>query len=179
MGYSLAAKFASECVGMCLTIFIGEAILANELLPSTKGHAMGLLGVAIGFGFAFGVNIAWLGFISAHLNPAMFFFLAILGKLEDGWAEFAVGAIADFVGAFCGAVLVYVQFAAHFRTVPLPQDENQVAVLINGFSDGLSNDAGRIASAFGPESRPKQGGLAQEFRGARADIVGRGIQRCG
>mmetsp|Transcript_47909 Transcript_47909/g.88861 ORF Transcript_47909/g.88861 Transcript_47909/m.88861 type:complete len:88 (-) Transcript_47909:473-736(-) len=67
MGYSLAAKFASEAIGMCLTIFMGEAIIANELLPSTKGHAMGYLPVALGFGFAFGCNIAWFGFISGTL----------------------------------------------------------------------------------------------------------------
>jgi glycerol uptake facilitator-like aquaporin len=67
MGYSLAAKFCSEAVGMCLTIFLGEGIIANELLPSTKGQAMGFLAVAIGFAFAFGVNIAWFSAISAHL----------------------------------------------------------------------------------------------------------------
>lgn len=69
---------------------MGESILANELLPQTKGHAMGFLAVAIGFGLAFGVSIAWMGGISAHLNPAMLFFLAILGKLQDGWVEFVV-----------------------------------------------------------------------------------------
>lgn len=57
--YPLAAKVISEFVATTLTIFMGESILANELLPSTKGHGMGLLAVSIGFGLAFGVNIAW------------------------------------------------------------------------------------------------------------------------
>jgi glycerol uptake facilitator-like aquaporin len=52
--YPLGAKVLSEFVGMTLTIFFGESIIANELLPSTKGHGMGFLAVAIGFGLAFG-----------------------------------------------------------------------------------------------------------------------------
>ena len=65
--YPLAAKVISEFVAMTLTIFLGESILANELLNSTKGHGMGILAVSIGFGLAFGVNIAWFGFISGTL----------------------------------------------------------------------------------------------------------------
>ena len=57
--YPLGAKVLSEFVGTALTILFGESIIANELLPSTKGHGMGYLAVAIGFGLAFGVNIAW------------------------------------------------------------------------------------------------------------------------
>lgn len=173
--YSLAAKFASEVIGMCLTIFLGESILANELLPSTKGHAMGILAVALGFGLAFGVNIAWFGAISAHLNPAMFFFLAILGKLQDGWAEFAVGMAGDFVGAFCGAVLVYLHFSDHFWTVPLPQDEDKVTKLLHGFPDALDENASRFASALGPSSsRPVEGTtIRKEFQGFYKNVRGR------
>jgi len=165
MGYSLAAKFCSEFMGMMLTIFIGESILANELLPSTKGHGLGYLGVAIGFGLAFGVNIAWFSWISAHLNPAMFFFLAIVGKLEDGWAEFAVGSIADFLGAFCGALLVALFFAPHFGwTLPLPPDVDPSAALVEGPA-ALDTNAGRLASAFGSASRKPEGvTLQQEIR---------------
>ena len=155
--YPLASKFASEFVGMMLTIWMGESILANELLPGTKGHEMGLCAVSIGFGLAFGVNIAWFGAISAHLNPAMLFFLAILGKLQDGWVEFIVLSCANMLGAFCGAVLVYLQFQLHFSTVPLPQDLGPVEALVHGFPDALGTNAARIASAYGNESQLPEG----------------------
>jgi glycerol uptake facilitator-like aquaporin len=163
--YPLGAKALSEFVGMTLTIFFGESIIANELLPSTKGHGMGYLPVAFGFGLSFGVNIAWFGFISAHLNPAMFLFLAILGKVS--WTEFVVCSLADFCGAFFGAVLVWLFYLPHFGFTSLP--------LPNEFFDSVANylegpvsyetNAGRLASAFGPASKPrKNGNLRGEVR---------------
>lgn len=163
--YPLKAKVISEFVGMTLTIFMGESILANELLTGTKGHGMGLLAVSIGFGLAFGVNIAWFSFISAHLNPAMFFFLAILGKVS--WEEFICCALADFAGAFLGAVLVIIFFGPHFGyNLPLPSNVSDAATCLEG-PVSLDKDAGRIASAFGPSSRKAKGAtIGQELRGA-------------
>ena len=37
MGYSLGAMCASECIATCLVIYLGESIIANELLAKTKG----------------------------------------------------------------------------------------------------------------------------------------------
>lgn len=153
MSYSLEAIFWSEFLGMTLTIFMGEAVLANELLQSTKGHGLGFLGVSVGFGLAFGISIAWFGYISAHLNPAMFFFLAIQGDLEQGWAQWAVGTVADFLGAFVGAFLVWLYFLPHFGAgLPLPPDDNAAADLLYGPAT-LMDNAGRLASAFGDYSR--------------------------
>jgi len=166
--YPLWAKFVSELLGMTLTIWMGESVLANELLPNTKGHAMGLLAVALAFGLAFGMSIAWFGAISAHLNPAMLLFLAVLGKLQDGWIEFVALSVAEVIGAFLGACLVYLQFAQHFNTVPLPEDDvaqHPNAALLHGFPDALATDAARIASAFGQQSRRPSGlTLRKELR---------------
>ena len=61
--YSLGAKALSEFIGMTLTIFFGESIIANELLPSTKGHGMGFLAVAFGFGLGnIGLGKFWASF---------------------------------------------------------------------------------------------------------------------
>ena len=55
--YTSAAIFASEFISTCFAIYLGEAIIANELLPGTKGRAMGWGFVALGFGFAFGFGM--------------------------------------------------------------------------------------------------------------------------
>jgi len=108
----------------------------------------------------------------------MFFFLACAGELELGWAEFAVGSLGDFVGAFVGAVLVYLYFAPHFWTVPLPQDFDPVSVLLHGTPDALSVDAGRIASAFGPGSNKREGeNVITEGRDFAGRIRGGGLGR--
>ncbi|CAB9527409.1 Glycerol uptake facilitator protein [Seminavis robusta] len=152
--YPLAAKVLSEFVGTTLTILFGESIIANELLASTKGHGMGFLAVAIGFGLAFGVNIAWFATISAHLNPAMFFFLALIGKVE--WKEFLACSCANFAGAFVGAVLVAIFFMPHFGfSIPLPSNTSDTATYIEG-PVSMETNAGRLASAFGPASRKRE-----------------------
>lgn len=139
---------------MCFAIFLGTSVVANELLPNTKGHGMGYFGTVMGFSFAFVISGAFFGTISAELNPAMFFYLVIRGKI--GWEEFVVGSAADFLGAFMGALLTYLFWASHFWTVPLPQDPDPVSRLINGPPDALSNDAARFASAFGTDSTKDQ-----------------------
>jgi hypothetical protein len=43
MVYSTAAIFASEAIATCVAIYLGEAIIANELLCKTKVNARQLL----------------------------------------------------------------------------------------------------------------------------------------
>lgn len=157
MVYSLANKFMAECMAMTFAIFLGTSVVANELLPNTKGHGMGYFGTVLGFSFAFVISGAFFGPISAEMNPAMLFYLALRGKLDYGYTEFVVGSCADFLGAFIGACLTYFYWAYHFWTTPLPQDLDPVSRLIHGPPDALSNDAGRLASAFGSDSRAQEG----------------------
>lgn len=53
--------------------------LANELLPSTKGHGMGWGWAVFTFGFAFLPPLLAFQLISAKLNPAMCLAQAIWG----------------------------------------------------------------------------------------------------
>lgn len=82
--YSLGARCLSEVVGMAFLIFLGESVLANELLSKTKGSGMGFGWISFGFGLAFFVPILILGYISAHLNPAALLALWVLGDLDAG-----------------------------------------------------------------------------------------------
>ena len=168
MTYSLTAKFISEILATGFAIFLGTSAIANELLPSTKGHGQGYYSTCFGFSFAFVVSGTWFGPISAQMNPAMFFYLALRGELEGGWTEFVVGSVGSFIGAFIGGCLTFFYWASHFWTVPLPQDPDPVSRLIHGPPDALSADAGRLASAFGDNSRPDVGHTlkdeAVEFR---------------
>lgn len=53
----------------------------GTVLLLTQGAHMGWGFVALGFGFAFGVNIVMFNFISAHINPAMCLALWVAGKI--------------------------------------------------------------------------------------------------
>jgi glycerol uptake facilitator-like aquaporin len=162
MGFPLSAKFTSEVLATCFAIFLGTSVVANELLPSTKGHGQGYYSTVFGFTFAFVVSGTWFGHISAQMNPAMFFYLAIRNELEEGWLEFVVGSAGSLLGGFLGGCLTFLYWAPHFWTVPLPQDPDPVSRLIHGHPDALSSDAGRLASAFGDNSRPDAGNTIKD-----------------
>ncbi|KAJ3201970.1 hypothetical protein HDU82_007705, partial [Entophlyctis luteolus] len=69
--YTLGARCLTEFLATFVAISMGEGLLANELLPTTKGHALGFGFVCLGFGMSFTVAIQMFGYASAHLNPAM------------------------------------------------------------------------------------------------------------
>ncbi|CAM9887542.1 unnamed protein product [Discosporangium mesarthrocarpum] len=110
---------------MCVVISIGNSVISNELLKRTKGHALGLGFVALGWGLAFFTSIIMFGHISAtasgtraysKVNPAMILAKAFLGRLS--WRDALALIMADMAGAFLGAVFVYGVYFAHFSIVP-------------------------------------------------------------
>jgi glycerol uptake facilitator-like aquaporin len=141
--YSNGAIFASEAIATCITIYLGESIIANEVLAKTKGGGMGWGFVALGFGLSFGVSIFMLGYISAHLNPATCLALWILGKLDG--IQFVCACAGEFLGAWVGAVLVWLHFVPHFKTVPEPPARENYDRLLRS-RDALSSSALNIAS---------------------------------
>eukprot|EP00898_Chlorokybus_atmophyticus_P008776 jgi/Chlat1/88/Chrsp1S03082 len=114
--YSLGTRCLSEFITTCLAIYLFECVKANVNLPATKGHGMGFGFIAIGAGLAFMFPIIWLGFISAHMNPAYCLCLAIVGEI--GWDDFVALSTAEVAGAFLGATLVWLHYLPHFKTTP-------------------------------------------------------------
>lgn len=72
-----------------------------------QGKGMGFGWIAYGFGLAFFFAILTLGYISAHVNPAMCLGLLIVGKING--VEFIALSLSEFAGMFVGAVFVYVR----------------------------------------------------------------------
>jgi len=83
-----------------------------------------------------------LGFISAHLNPAVCIALLILGKIDA--TEFVAAVGGEFFGAFLGAVLVWLHYIPHFKTVPTPYSADADNLLLKG--DTISPTALGIGS---------------------------------
>eukprot|EP01026_Neomeris_dumetosa_P013345 TRINITY_DN14671_c0_g1_i12.p1 TRINITY_DN14671_c0_g1~~TRINITY_DN14671_c0_g1_i12.p1 ORF type:complete len:477 (-),score=44.35 TRINITY_DN14671_c0_g1_i12:671-2101(-) len=160
--YSLIARCGAEFMGTFVAIYLGEAILANEILPGTKGHELGFGWVAFGFATAFFLGIQFFGFISAHLNPAMCLALAIVGDIS--WSDWLALSVAEFMGAFFGAVFVWIHYLPHFKTVPKPSPDEDDRLLRSG--DPIGDTALHLAS-YNPRPRP-HGGTG--FKGAWMDI---------
>ncbi len=128
--------FVSEVVGTGFLILFGAGVVANVILPRTKGFGGGWLLINFGWGLAVFVGVYAAYRSGGHLNPAV-----TLGLLANGADEYAPGidvtagtTVAylggELVGAFLGAVLAFVAYKNHFDE---PADP---AVKLGVFSTG-------------------------------------------
>eukprot|EP00842_Homolaphlyctis_polyrhiza_P001958 jgi/Hompol1/2763/HPOL_003025-RA len=166
MVYSLGTRCTTEFLATALAIFLGDSVIANELLPGTKGHAMGFGFVAIGFGASFGVAIMMFGYASSHMNPSMALALWVIGRLNS--SEFFSIAACEIAGGFIGALAMYLTYLPHFRTIPEPHiDDDGVHHLLRS-KDTIDPAALRIAS-YNTRSSPShpRGNFKDRLREAR------------
>ena len=112
-------SFVAELVGTALLVLLGNGVVANVLLKGTKGENGGWMVVTAGWGIAVAVAVYAVGRISgAHLNPAVTVGLASIGSFA--WAEVPGYLLAQMIGAFLGAVLVWVMYLPHWRVTEDP-----------------------------------------------------------
>ncbi|MBL7873485.1 MAG: aquaporin family protein [Cyclobacteriaceae bacterium] len=106
--------YLAEFLGTMLLILIGEGVVAGVLLKGSKAENAGWLTICIAWGLAVTFAIYAVGnFSGAHLNPAVTIGLAVNGDFE--WSM-AIGYIgAQFIGAFAGAVLVWLHYFPHWK----------------------------------------------------------------
>src|ERR1700716_420874 len=107
----------AELFGTAILIVLGDGVVANVVLQRTKGHSSGW--IVITAGWAFGVTIAVysVSHISgAHLNPAVTIGLATIGTFP--WANVPAYIAAQMVGAFLGAVIVWLAYLPHWSATP-------------------------------------------------------------
>ena len=104
----------AEAMGTMLLILLGDGVVANVLLARSKGQNAGWMVIATGWGVAVAMAVYAVGRISgAHLNPAVTVGLASIGSFP--WADAPGYIAAQMVGAFIGAVLVWVTYLPHWR----------------------------------------------------------------
>lgn len=161
--YSLGTRALAEFIGTAMVIYTGEAALANELLPSTKGHGMGWGWTVFSFGFAFLPPLLIFQLVSAKLNPAMCLAQAVFGNI--GWLDFAVLSLAEVAGAFLGACLHFLHFYPHWRTLPEPSAGEPCERLLRR-RDAAADDALRFAGYTTRRDRMVRA-MANPFAGLR------------
>ena len=124
--------FMSEFLGTAVLLLLGGGVVATNLLPKSKGKGGGWLLINWGWGLAVfaGVYVAFR--TGGHLNPAVtiakvvaYMFdpthVTLNGKLPGAEGAVAVTGtnvavyiVAQFLGAFVGAVLCWLTFKKHF-----------------------------------------------------------------
>lgn len=111
--------FTAELIGTMILITLGDGVVANVVLNKTKGQNSGWIVVTAGW--ALGVAVAVYSVVSisgAHLNPAVTFGLAAIGKFP--WNDVPGYIIAQMLGGFLGGTIVWLAYLPHWRETADP-----------------------------------------------------------
>ena len=111
--------YIGEVIGTMILIILGDGVVAGVLLRNSKAENSGWIVITFGWGLAVAVAVYCVfQFSGAHINPAVTIALAVTGQFD--WAQVPGYIIAQFIGAFIGAVIVWLAYLAHW---PETEDE--------------------------------------------------------
>lgn len=159
--------FMAELVGTLLMILLGDGVVAGVLLSKSKAEKSGWIVITTGWAMAVTVGVYAVGRISGgHLNPAITVSYAIVGRFP--WAHVLPYVGGQLIGAFLGAVLVWVAYFAHWGVTEDPQSKLLVFSTAPAIRHAPSNVATEIIGTFvlvfgclaiGANNAPTQTGL--------------------
>ena len=115
----MSSPFVGELIGTMLLILLGDGVVANVVLGKTKGNSGGWIVITTAWALAVFVGAYASAVVSgAHLNPAVSIGLAVAGGFA--WGDVVLYIIAQMIGAFLGAVLVWLAYYQHWAATPDP-----------------------------------------------------------
>lgn len=105
--------FLAEVLGTGALILLGDGVVAGVLLARSKAQNSGWIVITTAWAFAVFVGVIIAGPMSgAHINPAVTLGVALNGGI--GWDLVPVYWAAQMIGAFLGAVLVFLHYYPHW-----------------------------------------------------------------
>ncbi|MGA2420271.1 MAG: MIP/aquaporin family protein [Candidatus Acidiferrum sp.] len=107
-----------EFMGTMVLILFGDGVVACVLLKKSKGEGSGWMVITTGWGLAVlaGIFVAIAcGSPGAHINPAVTLAVALTSGKWDNVIPFWG---AQVLGAFVGAVLVWLTYLPHWKETP-------------------------------------------------------------
>src|SRR5918997_5436849 len=111
--------YLGEFIGTMILIILGDGVVAGVLLRNSKAENSGWVVITLGWGMAVAVAVYCVGqFSGAHINPAVTLGFAASGQFE--WAMVPGYIIAQLLGAFTGAVLVWLAYLPHWAETADP-----------------------------------------------------------
>ena len=110
-------KMIFEFLGTMILILMGDGVCANVSLEKSKAKGAGWVVVTFAWGLAVMCGVFVAGpYTGAHLNPAVSVGLALAGTFS--WDLVLPYIVAQLLGGFVGAVLVYLFFKDHYDATP-------------------------------------------------------------
>lgn len=107
-------QYIFEFIGTLVLVLLGDGVCAATSLNHSKAKGAGWIVITLGWGFAVMTGVLIAGPVSgAHLNPAVTLGLAVAGSFP--WTSVAGYIIAQMLGAFLGACLVWLFYKDHYK----------------------------------------------------------------
>lgn len=105
-------NYILEFVGTLVLVLFGDGVCCATSLNKCKAQNAGWVVIAIGWGLAVCMGALVAGPSGGHLNPAVTIGLACAGSFA--WEHVAGYIIAQMLGGFVGACVVYLFYKDHF-----------------------------------------------------------------
>ena len=113
--------YTFEFLGTLLLVLLGDGVCAACSLNKSKAKGAGWVVITLGWGLAVMMGVLVAGPVSgAHLNPAVTLGLAIAGSFE--WDMVLGYCVAQMLGGFVGAVLVWLFYKDHYKATASEPD---------------------------------------------------------
>ena len=110
----MTTPFFGEFMGTLMLILLGNGVVANVLLRRSKAEGAGWIVITTGWGLAVMIAVFTAkacGSDAANLNPAVTLGMAVA---SGDFSNVATYALAQLLGAICGAALVWLHFLPHW-----------------------------------------------------------------
>ena len=140
--------FQGEFLGTMVLILLGDGVVAGVLLNRSKAQNAGWIAITAGWAFAVmgGVYVARAFGGKGFINPVGPVATMVLGatKPADAWPLIA----GEFLGAFAGAVLVWLHYWPHWRETPDPGLKLGVFCTAPAIRDPAANLLSEVVATF-------------------------------
>jgi glycerol uptake facilitator protein len=111
--------FTAEVFGTAILVLLGDGVVAGVLLNHSKSQNGGWIVITFGWGIGVAMAVYAVGqFSGAHINPAVTIGFASIDVID--WADVPTYLAGEFVGAFLGAVLVWLAYMPHWQETEDP-----------------------------------------------------------
>ncbi|HSZ60447.1 MAG TPA: MIP/aquaporin family protein [Terriglobales bacterium] len=144
----MTSPLLGEFMGTMVLILLGNGCVANVLLKHSKAHGSGWIVITTGWAFAvmsaLFVAIAC-GSREANINPAVTLGLAVI---SGDYSKVVSYSLAQMLGAFVGAILVWIHFGPHWKQTEEPETKLLCFCGVPAIRNLLANTVSEIICTF-------------------------------
>lgn len=107
-------EFLAEVIGTMILVILGGGVVGGVVLKKSKAEDAGWVVITIGWGLGVTMGVYAVGsFTGAHINPAVTLGFAAAGEFP--WSKVPMYISAQMLGAFIGAVVVFLNYLPHWK----------------------------------------------------------------